>query len=174
MSHGTVEYKPAPVSGARVEVGEGEVVGLFVSSDGYALEGPTSAVIVLRDAPRGLEVLLLKRAEKPGDQNSGASVFPGGLLDKADAGHHELCTGLTDAEASARLGVPSGGLDYWIAAVRECFEEAGLLFATEATTRPSCTPCATPCTPTRPAWPSSVPSSVCAWRWTSWLTSVTG
>ena len=111
MSHGTVEYKPAPVSGAPRQ---------------------SASVIVLRDAPRGLEVLLLKRAEKPGDQNSGASVFPGGLLDKADAGHHELCTGLTDAEASARLGVPSGGLDYWIAAVRECFEEAGLLFATEA------------------------------------------
>jgi len=110
MSHGTVEYKPAPVSGAPRQ---------------------SASVIVLRDAPRGLEVLLLKRAEKPGDQNSGASVFPGGLLDKADAGHHELCTGLTDAEASARLGVPAGGLDYWIAAVRECFEEAGLLFATE-------------------------------------------
>lgn len=111
MGHGSVEYKPAPVSGATRQA---------------------ASVIVLRDAPRGLEVLMLKRAEKPGDQNSGASVFPGGLLDKADAGHHELCAGLADTEASARLGVPAGGLDYWIAAVRECFEEAGLLFATEA------------------------------------------
>lgn len=88
-----------------------------------------ASVIVLRDAPRGLEVLMLRRADKPGDQNSGAAVFPGGLLDKADAGHHELCDGLTDAAASARLEMPRGGLDYWIAAVRECFEEAGLLFA---------------------------------------------
>jgi glyoxylase-like metal-dependent hydrolase (beta-lactamase superfamily II)/8-oxo-dGTP pyrophosphatase MutT (NUDIX family) len=110
MPHGNVDYKPAAVSGATRQA---------------------ASVIVLRDAPRGLEVLMLKRAEKPGDQNSGASVFPGGLLDKADAGHHELCSGLDDAAASARLGLPAGGLDYWIAAVRECFEEAGLLFATE-------------------------------------------
>ena len=61
--------------------------------------------IVLRDAPRGLEVLMLKRAEKPGDQNSGASVFPGGLLDKADAGHHELCSGLDELTAELGLGV---------------------------------------------------------------------
>ncbi|WP_310732228.1 MBL fold metallo-hydrolase [Ideonella sp. A 288] len=91
-----------------------------------------ASVIVLRDAPRGLEVLMLRRADRPGDQNSGAAVFPGGLLDKADAGHYELCRGLDDAAASARLDLAAGGLDYWIAAVRECFEEAGLLFATDA------------------------------------------
>jgi glyoxylase-like metal-dependent hydrolase (beta-lactamase superfamily II)/8-oxo-dGTP pyrophosphatase MutT (NUDIX family) len=98
------------------------------------LSGPprqAASVIVLRDAPRGMEVLMLRRADKPGDQNSGAAVFPGGLLDKADSGHSELCIGLDDATASARLGVPQRGLDYWIAAVRECFEEAGILFATE-------------------------------------------
>ena len=32
---------------------------------------------VLRDAPRGLEVLMLRRADKPGDQNF-AAVFPAG------------------------------------------------------------------------------------------------
>lgn len=88
-----------------------------------------ATLIVLRDAPDGMQVLMLRRADKPGDQNSGATVFPGGLLDAADAGHHELCSGLSDAQASARLELPANGLDYWIAAVRECFEEAGLLFA---------------------------------------------
>ena len=90
-----------------------------------------ASLIVLRDSPRGPEVLMLRRAEKAGDQNSGATVFPGGLLDAADAGHYELCTGLADTAASARLGLSAGGLDYWIAAVRECFEEAGLLFAVD-------------------------------------------
>ena len=91
-----------------------------------------ASLIVLRDAPRGMEVLMLRRAERPGDQNGGATVFPGGLLDKSDRGHYERCNGLDDAAASARLGIASDGLHYWVAAVRECFEEAGLLFATDA------------------------------------------
>ena len=95
-----------------------------------------ASLIVVRDAPRGLEVLMLKRVDKPGDQNSGATVFPGGLLDKADSGHAELCMGLDDSAISARLCVAEGGLNYWIAAVRECFEEAGLLFALDAQARP--------------------------------------
>ncbi|HEY4069303.1 MAG TPA: MBL fold metallo-hydrolase [Burkholderiaceae bacterium] len=92
----------------------------------------SATLIVLRDAPRGLEVLMLRRADRPGDQNSGAAVFPGGLLDKTDGAHHALCEGLDDAAASARLGVPANGLNYWISAIRECFEEAGLLFAADA------------------------------------------
>ncbi len=91
-----------------------------------------ASVIVLRDAGEGLQVLLLRRAERPGDQNSGAAVFPGGLLDKADTGHHELCDGADDASTSARMALGAGGLDYSIAAIRECFEEAGLLLAHDA------------------------------------------
>ena len=40
-----------------------------------------------------------------------------------------LCAGRSDAEASALLGVETGGLAYWVAVVRETFEEAGLLLA---------------------------------------------
>ena len=36
---------------------------------------------------------------------------------------------LDDATASAALGIDHGGLAYWVAAIRECFEEAGLLLA---------------------------------------------
>jgi glyoxylase-like metal-dependent hydrolase (beta-lactamase superfamily II)/8-oxo-dGTP pyrophosphatase MutT (NUDIX family) len=97
-----------------------------------AVPRAAASLIVLRDTPRGMEVLMLRRADRPGDQNSGATVFPGGLLDKSDRGHYERCNGLDDASASARLGLPSDGLHYWVAAVRECFEEAGLLFATDA------------------------------------------
>jgi len=91
-----------------------------------------ATLIVLRDGALGLEALLLRRADKANDQNSGASVFPGGLLDAHDRHLHGCCAGLDDAAASARLSVPAGGLDYYAAAVRECFEEAGILFAQDA------------------------------------------
>lgn len=88
-----------------------------------------ASLIVLRDAPGGPQVLLLRRAERPGDQNSGATVFPGGLLDASDRGHYERCQGVSDAELSARMGLNADGLHYAVAAIRECFEEAGLLLA---------------------------------------------
>ncbi|MBT2334915.1 NUDIX domain-containing protein [Variovorax paradoxus] len=94
-----------------------------------------ASLILLRDGAHGMEVLLLRRAEKADDQNSGASVFPGGVVDTHDRSLHLMCKGLDDAAASARLGVPDGGLDYYAAAVRECFEEAGILFASDAEDR---------------------------------------
>ncbi len=91
---------------------------------------PAASVLVLRDGPRGVEVLLMRRPERgDNDFRSGMCVFPGGVLDRSDAQTRALCFGLDDAAASARLGVPGGGLDYFIAALRETFEEVGLLFA---------------------------------------------
>jgi glyoxylase-like metal-dependent hydrolase (beta-lactamase superfamily II)/8-oxo-dGTP pyrophosphatase MutT (NUDIX family) len=89
---------------------------------------PAATIVVLREGPNGVEVLLSRRAER-GDHNSGAWVFPGGIVEAGDASAHSACDGLTDEEASRRLGLASGGLDYWVAAIRECFEESGLLFA---------------------------------------------
>ncbi len=91
----------------------------------------TSATVVLvRSAAddAGIEVLLMRRAER-GDHNSNAWVFPGGLTDPRDreADHH--ADGLDDLQASQRLGLPSRGLDFYLAAVRECFEESGILFS---------------------------------------------
>ena len=62
---------------------------------------------------------------------AGMYVFPGGRVDDVDgaASIEPYCTGLDDAAASARLGIERGGLAYWVAAVRECFEEAGVLLA---------------------------------------------
>jgi 8-oxo-dGTP pyrophosphatase MutT (NUDIX family) len=94
-----------------------------------------ATVVVVRDAPGGLEVLMLRRTQSR-DHTSGAWVFPGGLLDANDRGAHALCTGIDDREASAKLGVESGGLDYFVAAIRECFEEAGILFAVDASGQP--------------------------------------
>jgi 8-oxo-dGTP pyrophosphatase MutT (NUDIX family) len=94
-----------------------------------------ATLIVLRDSPSGLEVLMLRRAEKEADQNSGAAVFPGGTVDANDRALHERCIGVDDVAASRRLAIPANGLDYYAAAVRECFEEAGLLFAHDADDR---------------------------------------
>lgn len=88
-----------------------------------------ASVLVLRDGADGMEVLLMRRPERGDDRSSGAWVFPGGTLDPADAALHGICVGLDDAAASERLGVEAGGLDFYLCAVRECCEEAGLLFA---------------------------------------------
>jgi len=100
--------------------------------DVFAGARRAASVIVLRDdAARGVEVLMLRRAERDGDIRSGVAVFPGGVLDERDRDAHRHCSGWTDPLASARLGLAGGGLDYLVAAVRECFEEVGLLYARE-------------------------------------------
>lgn len=64
----------------------------------------------------------------------GVHVFPGGTLDDEDHSPalHAHCDGPDDPAASRVLGMGSGGLAYWIAAIRELFEEAGVLLARDA------------------------------------------
>jgi len=61
----------------------------------------------------------------------GAYVFPGGAVDEADrhADLEAVCEGRSDDQASVLLGIEAGGLAFWVAAIRECFEEAGVLLA---------------------------------------------
>jgi 8-oxo-dGTP pyrophosphatase MutT (NUDIX family) len=91
---------------------------------------PAATVTLLRDSERGLEVLMLQRNFNSGFV-PGAYVFPGGTLDDADhaAELHSLCDGPDDAAASRVLEVERGGLAYWIAGIRELYEEAGVLLA---------------------------------------------
>jgi glyoxylase-like metal-dependent hydrolase (beta-lactamase superfamily II)/8-oxo-dGTP pyrophosphatase MutT (NUDIX family) len=88
-----------------------------------------ASLLLLRDGAGGLEVLMVRRGEREGDRRSGAAVFPGGMLDPRDRLAHAHCVGADDVSASRQLGVAEGGLDYFIAAVRETFEEVGLLLA---------------------------------------------
>jgi len=99
--------------------------------DLFAGARKAASVIVLRDGAdgQGIEVLMLRRAERDNDLRSGAAVFPGGVLDVRDRDAHAHCIGWDDAAASRRLQLEAGGLDYLVAAARECFEEVGLLFA---------------------------------------------
>jgi 8-oxo-dGTP pyrophosphatase MutT (NUDIX family) len=91
---------------------------------------PAATVISLRDGTNGYEILMLRR-NLNSDFVGGAYVFPGGRVDEADAGPNaqRLAFGITDAEASLRLRLESGGLAYYVACLRELFEEAGLLIA---------------------------------------------
>lgn len=95
------------------------------------LPRPAATVLLLRDAANGPEVLMLKRSPTAAFV-ANAYVFPGGAVDASDTLALAHVTGLEDQQASARLDLPEGGLAYWVAAVRECFEESGILLAVDA------------------------------------------
>jgi 8-oxo-dGTP pyrophosphatase MutT (NUDIX family) len=85
---------------------------------------PAATVVMLRDSETGMEVLLLKRHRSSGFV-PGAYVFPGGRTDDAD-GNPQLVGYVT------RLPTINLPLHFWFAAVREVFEEAGVLLALDA------------------------------------------
>jgi len=91
---------------------------------------PASTVTLVRDAPGGVEVLMMQRNFQSVFM-PGMYVFPGGGVEKSDASadYASLCMGMDDAAASRILGIERGGLAYWVAAIRESFEEAGILLA---------------------------------------------
>jgi 8-oxo-dGTP pyrophosphatase MutT (NUDIX family) len=91
---------------------------------------PAATVMLLRDGAHGLEVFMLERNPHSGFV-PGAFLFPGGGVDLDDAAPGLLgrCRGRDDVGASAVLGLESGGLAHWVAALREAFEEAGVLLA---------------------------------------------
>ena len=93
-----------------------------------------ATVILLRGTePEGFEVFLLKRHEKSSFMG-GNFVYPGGRVDRDD-GSLEICSfskGVTFDEAQKILGgtfSPEESFAHWIAAIRELFEEAGVLLA---------------------------------------------
>jgi len=96
---------------------------------------PAATVMLVRDADGGPEVFMLRRTDAAVFA-AGMYVFPGGRVDDVDggAGMECWCDGRSDADASRVLGLPSGGLAYWVAAIRECFEEAGVLLARDRRT----------------------------------------
>ena len=92
-----------------------------------------ATVMLVRDAvdgDPGVEVFMLRRTGNASFA-AGMYVFPGGKVDDADHARElePFCRGLDDAAASAQLDIESGGLAYWVASIRECFEEAGILLA---------------------------------------------
>lgn len=87
-----------------------------------------ATVMLVRDGSAGIEVCMLQR-NLNSDFVGGAYVFPGGGVDPDDDAGDEVCHGRDDGGASRLVGVERGGLAYWVAAIRESFEEAGVLLA---------------------------------------------
>lgn len=88
---------------------------------------PAATILLLRDGSSGLEVFMVKRHHQI-DFVAGALVFPGGRVDKGDS------------EAALRDHT-DGGMEWTdemralgAAAIREAFEESGILLARDATT----------------------------------------
>ena len=90
---------------------------------------PASTLLLLKDINLSIEVFMIKRASKT--NFGGTWVFPGGKIDKEDLDSEtlNLCQGLDDKKASLILNIKSNGLSYWVACLRECFEESGVPLA---------------------------------------------
>ncbi|MFT4196151.1 MBL fold metallo-hydrolase [Ottowia sp.] len=89
---------------------------------------PAATVLLLRDAPEGIEVLMTRRS-LTASFAPGAYVFPGGGIDAADAAAH--------AHAARRPAQSAQHLTQAIAAIRESFEELGVLLARRADGSPA-------------------------------------
>lgn len=89
-----------------------------------------ATLVLIRDGENGLEVLLQQRSPDA-IFVGGAWVFPGGKVDQEDSDPRWLAHSpkLNDQQASKLIELEQNGLCYWIAAIREAFEEAGVLLA---------------------------------------------
>ncbi|MET0543296.1 MAG: MBL fold metallo-hydrolase [Variovorax sp.] len=81
---------------------------------------PAATVLLLRDTPRGIEVLMTRRSETASFA-PGAYVFPGGRIDDADVEARPIAT---RRRTQSRVQLTQS-----IAALRESFEELGVLLA---------------------------------------------
>ena len=91
---------------------------------------PSSTVVLVRPAEPCPEIFMVRRHER--SAFGSAYAFPGGVLEPADHRVHARCTGISAASADQMLDLEEGGLDYYSAAVRELFEEAGVLLGSSA------------------------------------------
>jgi 8-oxo-dGTP pyrophosphatase MutT (NUDIX family) len=105
---------------------------------------PAASVLLLRPGITGpIEVFLIRRARAMRFLG-GYYAFPGGKVDLADQSHEALArtSGLSREAAAAAIGDPLDevpALAYWLAGVREVFEETGVLLARDREGRPLAT-----------------------------------
>jgi len=102
-----------------------------------AIPSKAATLVLLRDRPPAqVEALLLQRHAKS-KFAAGDYVFAGGKIEADDMppDGEGFCRGLTAEQAAARLGgglAPRDALSYWVGAIRETFEEVGVLLAYES------------------------------------------
>jgi 8-oxo-dGTP pyrophosphatase MutT (NUDIX family) len=102
---------------------------------------PAATVLLVRSVPSGgFEVFLTRRPDEM-PFLGGMYCYPGGRVVEEDRSPRllERSTGLTPAQARKIVGAqysPREAMSFWIAAVREVFEEVGVLFAREQSGAP--------------------------------------
>ncbi len=93
---------------------------------------PAATLILIRDSRNGPQILMQQRSPEAAFVG-GAWVFPGGKVDPADFAsdwlHH--CK-LDTQKANQLLELEKDAHAYWVAAIRETIEEAGILLAETA------------------------------------------
>jgi len=92
---------------------------------------PAATIVLLRDGAAGMELLLMRRSRRAGFV-PGAYVFPGGRVDGTDSTPEVLenLEGLTSTAAAMRLQLHDAtppAISYYLAALREAFEETGIM-----------------------------------------------
>ena len=88
-----------------------------------AVARPAATIMLLRDGPAGIEVFMIVR-HLAAAFAAGALVFPGGRVEEAD---HVLASTLGDG--ANKNGLDHEALSFRVAAIRETFEECGVLLA---------------------------------------------
>ncbi len=83
---------------------------------------PSATLLLVRDGASGLEVFMVQRHHQI-DFATGAMVFPGGKVDAPDA------TSALALRCDGVAGMDDGARALRVAAIRETFEEAGVLLA---------------------------------------------
>jgi len=103
-----------------------------------AVARDAASVMILRDNPSGggIDVLMVRRHARS-DFAGDMHVFPGGAVEECDCdeGIAALCDGMHPEDAMSILGDvsdPARSLGFFVAGIRETFEEAGILLAREA------------------------------------------
>ena len=102
-----------------------------------AIPSSAATLVLLRDRPSAeVETLLLRRHSRS-KFAAGDYVFAGGKIEADDMppDGERFCRGVSAQEAAARLGgdvAPRDALSYWVGAIREAFEEVGVLLAYDA------------------------------------------
>jgi 8-oxo-dGTP pyrophosphatase MutT (NUDIX family) len=94
---------------------------------------PAATVILVRDVAAGFEIFMLRRTSAAAFAG-GMYVFPGGRVDGDDHLHayDPWRVGPSEAQRPQQRALGDEWRGYWIAGIRESFEEAGLLLAYDA------------------------------------------
>lgn len=105
---------------------------------------PAATLVLLRDRPGGFGEVLLIRRHLASKFAGGDYVFPGGKVERVDCPEDVdvLCSGPTAGEAARRLGrgTDTKAIAFWTGAIREAFEEVGVLLAERTDGQPPVLP----------------------------------